>query len=89
MVGSLFLGFALTGSGGAVAIVLLLFGRVFVVASRALPLAAMVLVFLVVGSPFSRWLRWLIVLLCVAVDKSIGVGCVASARAVDTDLRGL
>ena len=71
------------------AVVFLLFGRVFVVASRALPLAAMVLVFLVVGSPFSRWLRRLIVLLYVAVDISIRVGCISSASAVDTDLRGL
>lgn len=89
MVGSRFLGFALAGSGGAVAVGLLLFGRVFVVASRALPLAAMVLMFLIVGSPFSRWLRWLIVLLYVTVDISISAGCVSSAGAVDTDLRGL
>ena len=65
-----------------------LFGHVFVIAAGTLPVAVAVLVVFVIGTPFSRWLRWVVVFLYVAVGVSVGVGYGTSAGAVDGDLRG-
>lgn len=66
------------------------FGRVVRVASGAFSFAAVVVVFLVVGTPFSRWLGWaVVVFFCVAVDVSTGVWYASSASAIDGDFRRL
>lgn len=66
------------------------FGRVVGVASGAFSFAAVVVVFLVVGTPFSRWLGWAVVVFFgVAVDISTGVWYASSASAIDGDFRRL
>ena len=66
------------------------FGSVVGVATRVFSLSAGVVVFLVGGTPFSRWLGWaVVVFFCVAVDVSTGVWYASSASAIDGDFRRL